>query len=82
MGVIQCESAEAAVQVLEKIGECVSMIFTDVNLGGRVDGVELAHFGCAERPGMHQTLAMAPAPHRTAIDGKVTCWRRKGSVFE
>jgi DNA-binding response OmpR family regulator len=32
MGVIQCESAEAAWRVLERIGGCVSMMFTGVNL--------------------------------------------------
>ena len=38
MGVIQCESAEAALRVLEKMGGCVSLMFTDVNLAGSVDG--------------------------------------------
>jgi DNA-binding NtrC family response regulator len=42
MGVIQCESAEAAIGVLEKAGGCISMMFTDVSLAGRIDGVELA----------------------------------------
>ncbi len=32
--VIQCESAEAAVLVLNKIGGCLSILFTDVNLAG------------------------------------------------
>jgi len=53
MGVIQCESAEAAVQVLEKLGECVSMVFTDVSLAGRLDGVELAHFSKRQYPNIH-----------------------------
>src|SRR5258705_81931 len=44
MGVIQCESAEAALRVLEKMGGCLSMMFTDVNLAGIIDGVDLAHF--------------------------------------
>ena len=44
MGVIECESAEGALRVLEKMGEYVSMIFTDVKLAGKIDGVELAHF--------------------------------------
>jgi CheY-like chemotaxis protein len=43
MGIVECESAEAALRVLEKMGECVSMIFTDVILPGKIDGVELAH---------------------------------------
>ena len=41
IGVIQCESGEAALRVLEKMGGCVSMMFTDINLAGEIDGVEL-----------------------------------------
>ncbi len=40
--VIQCESAEAAVLVLNKIGGCLSILFTDVNLAGVMNGAELA----------------------------------------
>src|ERR1700688_4381391 len=40
--VIQCESAEAAELVLEKVGACLCMMFTDVNLAGRMTGAELA----------------------------------------
>jgi hypothetical protein len=51
MGVVECESAEEALHVLEKMGEYVSMIFTDVSLAGKIDGVELAHFREAVLPG-------------------------------
>jgi two-component system cell cycle response regulator CpdR len=44
IGVIQCQSAEEALYVLEKLGACVSMMFTDMKLAGKIDGVELAHF--------------------------------------
>ncbi len=53
MGVIECESAEGALRVLEKMGECVSMIFTDVKLAGKIDGVELAHFATQCYPDIH-----------------------------
>jgi two-component system cell cycle response regulator CpdR len=53
MGVIQCESAEAALRALEKAGGCVSMLFTDVNLAGKIDGVELAHFAKQVYPKIH-----------------------------
>jgi DNA-binding NtrC family response regulator len=53
MGVIQCESAEEALRALEKIGGRVSMIFTDVNLTGKIDGVELAHFATRCYPNIH-----------------------------
>ena len=30
MAVVQCDSTEEALRVLEKMGECVSLMFTDV----------------------------------------------------
>lgn len=53
MGVIQCESAEAALRVLERMGGCVSMMFTDVNLAGVIDGIDLAQFAKQRFPEMH-----------------------------
>ena len=40
-------------KVLEKVGGCVSMLFTDVNLAGKIDGVELAHFATQCYPNIH-----------------------------
>jgi CheY-like chemotaxis protein len=40
--VIQCESAEAAELVLEKVGGGLCMMFTDVHLAGMMTGAELA----------------------------------------
>jgi DNA-binding NtrC family response regulator len=42
MAVIQCESAESAEAVLERVGGSLSMIFTDVRLAGAMNGAELA----------------------------------------
>lgn len=42
MNVIQCESAEAAAVVLEKGGRDLTVMFTDVELAGKMSGVELA----------------------------------------
>jgi CheY-like chemotaxis protein len=53
MGVIQCESAEAALGVLERMGGCLSMMFTDVNLSGAIDGIELAAFARQRFPHLH-----------------------------
>jgi two-component system cell cycle response regulator CpdR len=44
LSVIQCQSAEQALRVLKKMGGRVSMMFTDVKLAGKIDGMELAHF--------------------------------------
>ena len=53
MGVVQCDTAEEALRVLEKLGEYVSLIFTDVKLNGKIDGVELAHFSTQRYPNIH-----------------------------
>src|SRR4030095_14922214 len=53
MGIFLCESAEEALRVLEKMGGCVSLMFTDVNLAGKIDGVELAHFATQCYPNIH-----------------------------
>jgi DNA-binding NtrC family response regulator len=61
MGVIQCESAEAALDVLEKMGALLSMMFTDVKLTGRIDGVELAHFAHQHYPNIHVIVTSGSA---------------------
>src|SRR5882724_11539149 len=35
--VIQCESAEAAELVIDKVGGCLALLMTDVNLAGRMN---------------------------------------------
>jgi DNA-binding NtrC family response regulator len=42
MHVFQCESAEAASALLERVGDDLCLIFTDVNLAGTMSGAELA----------------------------------------
>jgi two-component system cell cycle response regulator CpdR len=48
--VIQCESAEAAELVIEKVGGCLSLLMTDVNLAGRMNGVDLAYVARRHNP--------------------------------
>src|SRR3984893_13792803 len=50
--VIQCENAEAAELVLEKVGGCLCMMFTDVSLAGRMTGAELATRARQRFPGL------------------------------
>src|SRR6478672_3789461 len=52
MAVIQCESAESAEAVLEKVGGDLTMIFTDVRLAGDMSGTELAVLAKARFPDM------------------------------
>ena len=49
--VIECESAEAAELVLERNGDSLSLMMTDVNLAGHMNGVELAHIAKKCNPG-------------------------------
>jgi DNA-binding NtrC family response regulator len=50
--VIECDSAEAALAVMDATGDRVSMVFTDVGLAGPMDGVELARNLEAQSPEM------------------------------
>jgi len=50
--VISCESAEAAEAVLKKSGGRVVLLMTDVNLAGRMNGVELAHIAKRRNPAL------------------------------
>ena len=69
MGVIQCESAEAALRVLEKMGGCLSMMFTDVNLAGIIDGVDLAHFARQRFPDLHVIVTSGTAQTKSLPEG-------------
>lgn len=57
MGVIQCDSAEAAIQILERVGSMLTMMYTDVSLAGKVDGIELARMTREKYPNVHVIVA-------------------------
>lgn len=69
MGVIECESAESALQVLERVGASLSMMFTDVKLTGRADGVELAHYARHRYPNINVIVTSGLALNRRLPDG-------------
>ena len=69
ISVIQCQSAEEALRVLEKMGGCVSMMFTDVNLAGRIDGVELAHFAAQCYPNIRVIVTSGLALTKSLPEG-------------
>jgi DNA-binding NtrC family response regulator len=50
--VFQCESAEAAMVVLDQIGSEIALMITDVQLAGMMDGTELARRAKALFPHM------------------------------
>jgi CheY-like chemotaxis protein len=61
MGVIQCNNAETAVEVLDKLGPSLSMLYTDVSLNGDMDGVELAHIAKNDYPNIHVVVTSGRA---------------------
>jgi CheY-like chemotaxis protein len=69
MGVIECESAEGALRVLAKMGDCVSMIFTDVGLAGKIDGLELAYFAKQCYPNIHVIVTSGRALTKSLPEG-------------
>lgn len=69
VAVIPCESAERALRVLEDVGESVSMVLTDVNLAGKIDGVELAHFASQQYPNVRLIVTSGQAPPRKLPEG-------------
>jgi two-component system, cell cycle response regulator CpdR len=68
MGVIQCDSAEAALRALEKLGSCISLILTDVNLAGHMDGLELARAAKDRYPEIH-VIVTSGAPRAGLPEG-------------
>jgi CheY-like chemotaxis protein len=50
--VLECESAEAAVLLLEKVGPHLCLLFTDVQLAGHMDGATLAVFAKQHFPNL------------------------------
>jgi DNA-binding NtrC family response regulator len=69
MDVIECESAEAAVLVLEESGNNVSMVFTDVELAGMMDGVELACLAKQRYPDLKVVVTSGAPRVRRFPDG-------------
>jgi DNA-binding NtrC family response regulator len=69
MDVIECESAEAALRTLSKTSGGVSLMVTDVNLAGRIDGVELAHLALEFYPNMHIVVTSGLALARSLPEG-------------
>jgi two-component system cell cycle response regulator CpdR len=68
MGVIECDSAEAALGVLDRIGDCLSLMFTDVNLAGAMDGLALAHCAKNRFPGL-QIIVTSGTPRTGLPEG-------------
>jgi CheY-like chemotaxis protein len=43
--VVECESGEAALSVMQRMGPSVALVFVDIRLPGLIDGLDLACLG-------------------------------------
>jgi DNA-binding NtrC family response regulator len=64
MQVIECDSAEAALAVVERKGDQMAMVFTEERLAGRMDGVELAQNLDAHHPDLAVIMISAERTRR------------------
>jgi CheY-like chemotaxis protein len=62
--VFACESGEAATMILQEIGDTLCLMFTDVNLRGPMNGIELASRAKVEFPRLKVIVTSGrPAPN-------------------
>jgi two-component system, cell cycle response regulator CpdR len=73
--VIQCESAEAAERVLDKTARCLVLMMTDVNLAGRMNGIELAHIAKRRNPGL-DVVVTSGRPLREPLPDGTKFWSK------
>jgi CheY-like chemotaxis protein len=67
--VVQCDSAEAALEALDEIGPHLAMIFTEVELAGDIDGIELAHQARERFPDLRIVVTSGAPRVRRLPDG-------------
>jgi DNA-binding NtrC family response regulator len=66
--VIECDSAEAALAVVDLKGDQMAMVVTDVELAGRIDGIALAKNLEAQHPEM-PVIVMSAASSGRRVGG-------------
>jgi len=67
--VIECESAEAAELVLQRVADSLVLLMTDVNLAGHMDGIELAHVARKYNPELGVIVTSGRPLHRNLPEG-------------
>jgi DNA-binding NtrC family response regulator len=71
MRVFECESAEAAVCLLDRLGDQIRLLLTDVELAGVMDGVVLAEHAKRRFPEMNVVVVSGrPRPTKLRADTK------------
>jgi len=79
--VVQCESAEAAQAVLDKLSPSLVFLMTDVSLAGSMNGIELARIARARNPGLGVIVTSGHAPPEPLPDG-VKFWAKPWAALD
>jgi two-component system cell cycle response regulator CpdR len=66
--VFSCESAEAALRLLDKYGSAMSMVVTDVQLAGSMSGAELARIAKHRHPNLSVIVTSGSAQPKLPSD--------------
>ena len=79
--VVQCESAEAAELVLDRMGSTLSLLMTDVNLAGRMTGTELAAIARSRHPSLDVVVTSGKPLNGRLPDG-VKFWAKPWAALD
>ncbi|HEY2246981.1 MAG TPA: response regulator [Bradyrhizobium sp.] len=79
--VIQCESAEAAELVLDRVGSTLSLLMTDVNLAGRMSGADLATIAHQRHPALDVVVTSGKPLNGRLPDG-VKFWSKPWAALD
>ena len=79
--VVQCESAEAAELVLDRLGSTLSLLMTDVNLAGRMSGAELAAIARSRHPSLDVVVTSGKPLNGSLPDG-VKFWAKPWAALD
>ncbi len=79
--VIQCESAEAAERVLAKTARSLALLMTDVQLAGRMNGVELARVAKHRNPAL-DVVVTSGRPLREPLPDGAKFWSKPWAALD
>src|SRR5581483_1233533 len=79
--VVQCESAEAAELVLDRMGSTLSLLMTDVNLAGRMTGADLAAIARSRHPSL-DVVATSGKPLNGSLPDGVKFWAKPWAALD
>jgi len=79
--VILCETAEEALLVLDRRGRKLSLLLTDVNLAGRMSGIDLAAIARARHPSLDVVITSGKPLEQELPEG-VKFWTKPWAALD